>query len=438
MLPHRDAIQTAFGRHDVGGIRAHVGGAATEAADTLGAEAYATGDAVAFAHAPDLHTAAHEAAHVVQQRGGVQLRGGIGQPGDPYERHADAVADRVVSGESAEGLLDEMAGGEGSSTVQRRAVQLDAADQLRDAHDYRDDDTPNTDPHSVYADYIEQDGEAPEIRHDHGFLDDGSGNIDESLRRDPTLSDHLARAKWIAKLEAAELLRPDLVDGTSAYRHFLFGDGAPRAFDYQRFIDDDSSGARVWQSVLEDARYAAVEYHDGLMGDTPRAGTWTFQLRTDPVGVGNDGRYPYPATENWQKAIGGHTIWTEANVTVEFEELHDERGGGGGADEGEGEPEPAHFMRRFEVELTLHAEDMYNFNPTQADLATGIPDSDNGRFEQAGLGHEFLQTATLRSGFEFEADTGPAVRAPGVDGLDVDRSRAAGPPADSRGRATAR
>lgn len=33
-----------------------------------GAEAFATGNHVAFASSPSLHTAAHEAAHVVQQR----------------------------------------------------------------------------------------------------------------------------------------------------------------------------------------------------------------------------------------------------------------------------------------------------------------------------------------------------------------------------------
>ena len=112
-LPHLDAIQRSFGRHDVGHVAAHVGGAATEASRAMGAEAYAVGDRVAFARTPDLHTAAHEAAHVVQQRAGVHLKGGVGEVGDPYERHADAVADRVVRGESAEGLLDEMTGGGG-------------------------------------------------------------------------------------------------------------------------------------------------------------------------------------------------------------------------------------------------------------------------------------------------------------------------------------
>ncbi len=105
-LPHAEAIQRSFGpAHDVSGIRAHVGGPATEATAAMGATAYATGDSVAFASAPDLHTAAHEAAHVFQQQAGVQLHGGVGQVGDPYERHADAVADLVVAGQPAADLL---------------------------------------------------------------------------------------------------------------------------------------------------------------------------------------------------------------------------------------------------------------------------------------------------------------------------------------------
>lgn len=125
-LPHGDTIQRLFGRHDVGGVTAHVGGAAAEASQQLGAAAYATGSSVAFHTAPDLHTAAHEAAHTVQQRGGVQLAGGLGRSGDVYERNADAVADAVVAGRSAEGLLDPFAGGGGGPTaVQRKDGEYD-------------------------------------------------------------------------------------------------------------------------------------------------------------------------------------------------------------------------------------------------------------------------------------------------------------------------
>ncbi|MFO0745067.1 MAG: DUF4157 domain-containing protein [Myxococcota bacterium] len=123
-LPHGDKIQAAFGRHDVSGVQAYTGGAAREASDAMGASAYASGDKVAFAGGPDLHTAAHEAAHVVQQRAGVSLYGGVGQSGDRYEQHADQVADAVVQGKSAEPILDTMAGGGGGgASVQRRAVQ---------------------------------------------------------------------------------------------------------------------------------------------------------------------------------------------------------------------------------------------------------------------------------------------------------------------------
>ena len=129
-LPHVDRIQQLFGRHDVHGVQAHVGGAAADASHRMGAQAYATGNHVAFGAAPDLHTAAHEAAHVVQQRGGVQLKAGVGAVGDAYEQHADAVADRVVRGEPAEALLDQMAGGGAAAApaVQRAPGEIKPVD----------------------------------------------------------------------------------------------------------------------------------------------------------------------------------------------------------------------------------------------------------------------------------------------------------------------
>jgi hypothetical protein len=119
-LPFLDIVQAAFGRHDISNVTSTIGGEAHGASTAIGASAYAIGDRVAFAQAPDLHTASHEAAHVVQQRHGVSVSGGIGQTGDPYEQHADAVADAVVAGRSAERLLDTMAsGGGGGPAVQR-------------------------------------------------------------------------------------------------------------------------------------------------------------------------------------------------------------------------------------------------------------------------------------------------------------------------------
>jgi hypothetical protein len=125
-LPHAHAIQEAFGQHDVSGIAAHVGGAAADANKAMGAEAYASGNSVAFKSAPDLHTAAHEAAHIVQQRDGVSLSDGVGKAGDQYEQHADAVADAVVKGQSAERMLSSMAGvpAAASGAVQNKELQF--------------------------------------------------------------------------------------------------------------------------------------------------------------------------------------------------------------------------------------------------------------------------------------------------------------------------
>ena len=133
-MPHLDAIQASFGDHDVSNVQAHTGSEAAAANQAIGSEAYATGDHVAFGGggAPSLHTAAHEAAHVVQQRGGVQLKGGVGAVGDPYEQQADAVADRVVQGKSAVDILDQASGG-GSPGVQRKAIQFAIKDDLREA-----------------------------------------------------------------------------------------------------------------------------------------------------------------------------------------------------------------------------------------------------------------------------------------------------------------
>ncbi|HEY0478457.1 MAG TPA: DUF4157 domain-containing protein [Kofleriaceae bacterium] len=454
-LPHLGEIQRSFGRHDVSGVQAHTDGAAATASRAMGAEGYATGAHVAFAGSPTLHTAAHEAAHVMQQRAGVQLSGGVGQPGDRYEQHADRVADAVVRGGSSEALLDEMAGGGGaaqaSTAVQHRldAVQLDVRGTVDQQRNARGVDTPaggGGGQHGAFQDEAPGD-HGPVIHHDHGFLDDGNGNIDDSLRQDPTWADRFERAKWIAKLEAAELLRPDLVDGTAAYRHFLFGNGAERDVQYGRFLANDSSGQTVLASAMEDTRQAALQRHDqDLAGAAPTEGTRTYQIRTNAMSVtAGDARYPYPATENWQKALGAHSIWIEATVTVTVTRLRDagsEPLPGGVPAPGEGsstEAGPPTFSRHFHVEMTIHAEDMYNFNPGNVDIATGTPDAANGRFEITGLGHEYLNRGTFSQPFDFDATMEPAT-SPGNNATPNDPGRPSrtGRPADRRAYPTTR
>jgi hypothetical protein len=105
-LPYQAEIQRSFGRHNLADVRAHIDPSARAGARVMRAEAFTLGRHVAFAGSPDLHVVAHEAAHVIQQRAGLQLRDGLGQAGDPHERHAEAVARSVVQGRSAEELLN--------------------------------------------------------------------------------------------------------------------------------------------------------------------------------------------------------------------------------------------------------------------------------------------------------------------------------------------
>jgi hypothetical protein len=118
-LPFADQIQSAFGHHDISYIRAHLGDEASSAADAIDARAYAMGNHVAFAGAPDLFTAAHEAAHVVQQRGGFARSSLFGPAGDDFELHADAVANAVIAGQSAQRLLDAMPRGD-TAAIRRK------------------------------------------------------------------------------------------------------------------------------------------------------------------------------------------------------------------------------------------------------------------------------------------------------------------------------
>jgi hypothetical protein len=88
------AMRDSFGS-DLSRVRVH-GGQASEAARSLGAQAYATGNHVAFdERLASIHTAAHEAAHVVQQWAGTKS-------GAPSQQSAASMlAQELASGSKA-------------------------------------------------------------------------------------------------------------------------------------------------------------------------------------------------------------------------------------------------------------------------------------------------------------------------------------------------
>ena len=116
-LTHLHTLEQAFGHYDISRMREYRGPDTQAALAALGANGFCSDGRMALKEGADLYTQAHEAAHGVQQAGlgsSLQLRGSIGEIGDKYEQHADAVAEKVMRGESVEGLLDQVVGGEGN------------------------------------------------------------------------------------------------------------------------------------------------------------------------------------------------------------------------------------------------------------------------------------------------------------------------------------
>jgi len=129
--PVRTEMEALLG-HDFGDVRVHTDARASESAQAINAQAYTSGTDVVFQtgrYSPGTDAGkrvlAHELTHVVQQKAGpvagTPAPGGISlsDPGDVFEREAESVADRVMSGRSpAVGHQDAMPAAAG---VQRQA-----------------------------------------------------------------------------------------------------------------------------------------------------------------------------------------------------------------------------------------------------------------------------------------------------------------------------
>lgn len=226
----------------------------------------------------------------------------------------------------------------------------------------------------------------PNIQHDNGHLD-------KFPPRAPTSSDFARRAMWLAKLEGGEAIQGvpllphnDLPDALPAYRHFHFGGGKDRTFSYERYVACDRSGKVTLANAVIDARQGAEQiYTSAFYGQL----SVHFQMTGSAIHVGSgDIRlsllFPYPDTENWQKALGAHVIWISAGVDVELQKN----------------------ILRYSMTMTVHAEDRFNFNPGAKDIATGIPDSENGIFEITGLAKQYMNYGTLLRTVNWSGTTG--------------------------------
>ncbi|TAG71059.1 MAG: hypothetical protein EAZ23_20025 [Oscillatoriales cyanobacterium] len=210
----------------------------------------------------------------------------------------------------------------------------------------------------------------PDIKHDDGFS--------KKDKEPPTLNDYLIRAKWRAAASATFIPNPlrYLPDGAAAYLYYQDGKGVDRNFSYDKFVNDDESGKVALKNLILDAQAGAENLYRQIISKYPAYVNKEvkFNITSSAIVVGNpnDPRFSYPKTENWQKAIGGHSVWLSASVTVT-----------------PGQPP------NYKQDFTLHAQDRYNFDLGKSDLASGAPDAENGRLVVVGLANEYMQYSTL-------------------------------------------
>lgn len=321
----------------------------------MGAEAYATGNDVAFRASPDLHTAAHEAAHVVQQRGSVQLAGGVGQAGDSYEQHADAVADAVVAGRSAEALLGRVSpsspGRGGAADVQMSAGASAPAVQMRDLDEER-------------GRQAERGTEELDrrVEGNHGPQEDGSGGwgADSDERG---LTDRANHYMWTRVSLAAESL--GLPNAARHMRHYLGNTGQSLDVDPDLMLRDVPELQEAYDRQTEALRAQANQRVLGMTVSSPATFSLSTARRSD-VYCRKD------VSQDWFYAIGGFTYWVTAEVTVTPPET-------------EGGPITASMSTQ------LHIFDRYNWDQGKSVTIAGmtITDEQLGRLHRVGLAREY-------------------------------------------------
>lgn len=188
----------------------------------------------------------------------------------------------------------------------------------------------------------------------------------ESKKGEDGIGDHLSLAEWKAKLRGAQLVRTDLDDSLALYEHYLGASGDPMSVDYEEGYQEDAAiRENVDSEIL--ASQASVQQ---MIEDGQEDFSFTGPAATHSA---------YPETENWQKTLGGYQQWSSGDVEV------DENG-------------------RARMVVTVHVEDQYNFNAGQSDIASGAPDSANGRFSELGWAQGFNVTGEVQRVVEWDVD----------------------------------
>lgn len=158
-------------------------------------------------------------------------------------------------------------------------------------------------------------------------------------------------------------------DSYDFYGHFRENTGTPKTFDYEKAYRDD---AAIRNYVNTDLNASLQAANEAVM-----AGQTDVTLYSPKHSV------PNPATENWQRTIGGHTMYTDTDVTVKGDTVT--------------------------ATVTVYARDKWNFNRGMSDQASGTPDAVNGRFEELGWAKSFESSGSVTRTYTWKVGEQPPV-----------------------------
>ncbi len=184
--------------------------------------------------------------------------------------------------------------------------------------------------------------DAPTFTFDKGFVYDPNEKA--------TLQDYLIWWKWGILLAGAPL--KSLNDAAKMYNHYRSALGGSVRIDLRRAYEEDS----IYHYYID----KEIETMKNAVEDILKT---KEQQRIEIIG--NLQGVPNGSNENWQKTIGAFYMYGHGIALINYR------------------------TKKAAMDITFYMEDMYNFNPGQYDIATGTPDSENGRFAVLGWAKEF-------------------------------------------------
>ncbi len=189
---------------------------------------------------------------------------------------------------------------------------------------------------------------APTFKFDPGFVYDPNAKF--------TAGDY---ANWIYWGTGVTYARIKIgKDAAEMYKHYRDNTGTSVQIDLARAYNEDTGYKQGFDNEIGIMQNFVNSSYSGGAGTS-------FEIIGDLQGISNG------SSENWQKTIGAFYTYGYGQVTID----------------------PSTGTATMVVTFTM--EDMYNFNPGMADIASGTKDAVNGRFAQLGWAKEFLTYGSM-------------------------------------------